>query len=230
MPILEPKADQSSIRRILLATGLGAVFGFQSWRLAEDGFVSIPWYGLAWILLSHVCLGFSIGVTAGSTCWWKRGFVLGLVFSSPSAFGALALGLRGVPHGVAAITGGLVVALLIAFIADALFPPAQTSADHHSPGRLVGTGKAKSQSCTASTTWQRLAEEKVRLEHLDAERTYRGDSGFGKATEDRIVWGELLDLELQDIDEQVSRICQAAGDASGRRSRMSNNRPESSPK
>lgn len=75
-----------------------------------------------------------------------------------------------------------------------------------------GTGKVKSEKCSASTTWQRLAEEKACLEHLDAERAYRGDSGFGKATEDRIVWRELLDLELQDIDEQVRRICQAAGD------------------
>jgi hypothetical protein len=29
----------------------------------------------------------------------------------------------------------------------------------------------------------------------------------------RILWRELLDLELQDIDEQVSRICRAAGGA-----------------
>ena len=87
----------------------------------------------------------------------------------------------------------------------------------------------KSEKCSASTTWQRLAEEKACLEHLDAERAYRGDSGFGKATEDRIVWRELLDLELQDIDEQVTRICQAAG-IFGRRSRMSNNGPKSSSK
>jgi hypothetical protein len=88
-------------------------------------------------------------------------------------------------------------------------------------------GNAKSEKCRASTTRQRLAEEKTCLEHLDAERAYRGDSGFGKTTEDRIVWSELLDLELQDIDEQVSRICQAAADASGPRSRMSNNSSKS---
>src|SRR5260370_32069 len=149
-----------------------------------------------------------------------------------AVLGALSLGLRWAPYGVAAITGGLVVGLLIALIADALFPRTRTSTDQHSPvsGRLLGTGKAKPEKCRASTTWQRLAEEKTCLEHLDAERAYRGDSGFGKTTEDRIVWGELLDLELQDIDEQVSRICQAAGDASGRRSRMSNNSPKSSSK
>ena len=53
---------------------------------------------------------------------------------------------------------------------------------------------------------QRLAAEKAGLEQLDAERERRGDSRFGRAAEDRIVWNELLDLELQDIDEHVSRI------------------------
>jgi len=231
MPVLESRADQSAIRRILLATALGVIFGFQSWRLAMDGFaVSIPWYGLAWIWLSHVFLGLSIGATAGSTCWWKRGLVLGLVFSIPSAFGACALGLRWAPYCVAAITVGLVVGLLIALIADALFPRPRASTHQHSLGRLVGTGSAKSEKCSASTIWPRLAEKKACLEHLDAERACRGNSGFGRTIEDRIVWSELLDLELQNIDEQVSRICQAAGDAGGPRSRRSNNSPKTSSK
>ena len=229
MPILESRTDQSAIRRILLATGLGAVFGFQSWRLAEYGFaVSLPWYGSVWIWLSQVFLGYSVGVTAGSAYWWKRGFLLGLVFSIPSAFGALALGLRWAPYGVAITTGGLVGGLLIALIVDALFPNTRASTDQPSPSRMLGTGNAKSEKCNAKTIWQRLAEEKACLEHLDAERAGRGDSGFGRSTEDKIVWGELLDLELQDIDEQVSRICQAVGDACGRRTRRSNNSSKTS--
>lgn len=221
MPILESKADRSAIRRILLATGLGVIFGFQSWRLAKYGFaVSIPWYGLVWMWLSHGFLGLSVGATAGSRCWWKRGVVLGLVFSIPSAFGAVALGLRWVPHGVAVISVGLVVGLLIALIVDALFPRRGAST---TPGQPLGTGKAKSEKCNAQTLWQRLSEGKACLEHLETERVCRGDSGFGKITEGRIVWGELLDLELQDVDEQVSRICQAAADACGPRSRRSNN-------
>jgi len=47
-------------------------------------------------------------------------------------------------------------------------------------------------------------------------RTGREDPSFHKAAEDEIVWGELLDLELQDFDEQLNRICQTAGDASDR--------------
>jgi len=189
---------------------LGAIFGFQSWRLAEYGFaIPIPWCGLTWILLGHMLLGLSVAATVGSARWWKRGFVLGLVFSIPSAFGAVAMGLRWAPYGVAAITEGLVVGLLIAFIADVLLPPRST--------RLSNAPR--------SAAWQRLAEEKACLEHLDAERAYRRDSAFGKTTEDRVVWGELLDLELQDIDEQVQRIRQGAGGASGPPSRICNDNP-----
>ena len=38
----------------------------------------------------------------------------------------------------------------------------------------------------------------------------RADSCFGKTMENRIIWCELIELELQEIDEQVSRICAAA--------------------
>ena len=41
------------------------------------------------------------------------------------------------------------------------------------------------------------------MEYLEAERVRRGDSLFGQSTEDRIVWSELLELELQDIDALV---------------------------
>jgi len=228
MPFLESNADPSAIRRILLATGLGAIFGFQSWWLAEHGIaVSDLWCGPAWILLSHVFLGFSIGVTAGSERWWRRGLVLGLVFSIPSAFGVLAPGVRWVPDGVAVVAIGLAAGMLIALIVDALSPSTQTANGQYSP--VPETGNARSGKCSASATWQRLAEAKACLEDLDAERADRGDSSFGKATEDRIVWNELLYLELQDIDEQVSRSSQAAWDASGRRPRRSNNSPKPSP-
>jgi hypothetical protein len=101
----------------------------------------------------------------------------------------------------------------------------RTSIDRHVPcsTRLSSAGYEKSEKSHEDTTWQRLAEEKACLEQLDAERAQRGDSSYGKATEDRIVWSELIDLELQDIDEQVRRICREAGGGSG----MSNNTPKS---
>jgi len=54
---------------------------------------------------------------------------------------------------------------------------------------------------------ERLAEAVARLERLDAERERRCDSRFGRTAESRIIWGELIELELQEIDEQVNRIC-----------------------
>ncbi len=54
---------------------------------------------------------------------------------------------------------------------------------------------------------RRLAREVEFLDRLDRERQSRGNSSYEKAAEERIIWSELLDLELQDIDEQLSRIC-----------------------
>lgn len=218
MPIPESKSDQSATRRILLASGLGALFGFQDWRLAKYGFaVSIPWYAVAWIFAGHVLLGFSVGATIRLARWWKRGLLVGLAFGLPSALGTHALGLRWAPYGIAVVTGGLVAGFLIALLADALSPRMGAASNPRSPvlDQLSSAGNAQSEKRLTSTIRCRLAEEKACLERLDAEREYRGDSDFGKSNEDRIVWGELLELELQDVDEQVNRICRSAGTGSG---------------
>ena len=52
---------------------------------------------------------------------------------------------------------------------------------------------------------RRLAEEFALLQQIDFERSARADFGYGRATEDRVIWRELFDLELQEVDEQVSR-------------------------
>jgi hypothetical protein len=223
MRVFAPRTDQTATRRILLATGLGTIFGFQSWQLAERVFVvSIPWYGQAWIWLSLVFLGFAIGATAAWTSWWKRAPIFGLVCSLLSSCGAIALGLRWAPFSMIAVTEDMVVALLIAFLADAIFPCKLKPSDQPSPEVACMPG-ARTTGLEARSTMikQRLAEEKSLLDHLDCEREYRGDSSFRKTAEDRIVWGELLDLELQDFDWQLNRIRQTAGDASGRRAHES---------
>jgi hypothetical protein len=61
------------------------------------------------------------------------------------------------------------------------------------------------------TARHRLAEAVARLERLDVERERQGDSRFGKTAENGIIWGELIELELQEIDEQVGRICNSIG-------------------
>jgi hypothetical protein len=131
------------------------------------------------------------------------GTVVGLFFGVPPALAAHTMGLPWVPYDVGVITAGLIVGLLIAFTVDALFPRVQTST--HGPQKSrSSSGEARS---LASNIRRRLAEEKATLDRLDAQRVRQPGSGFDKTTEDRIVWGELLDLEIQDLDEQVSRIC-----------------------
>jgi hypothetical protein len=145
--------------------------------------------------------------------------VLRMVFSIPAGVGAHALALWWAPYGVAVMAAVLLAGLLIAVAADAFLVRTPISTDGSLPvsERLRVAGNAKSGQLPASPIRQRLSDEQARLEHLDAERERRGDSGFGKAAEDRIVWGELLELELQDLDEHVRRICSV-----GQRSRASN--------
>ncbi len=161
-------------------------------------------------------LGFSIAATEGLMRWWKNGLLLGLALSIASAFGGEALGLRFVPNGIAAIAEGLADGLFLAFILKVLFPRTPP-ADEDCPcsSRLGNPHHAESEEYDRYLTYRRLTEEKACLEHLDAEREYPGNLDFGKTTEERIIWKELLDLELQDIDEQVSRICRTAEDAVG---------------
>ena len=64
-------------------------------------------------------------------------------------------------------------------------------------------------SGTASTR-ERLVEANACLEYLDAERARRGDPNFGRLLEDKTVWRELLELELEDADYRIARMCDAA--------------------
>jgi len=61
-------------------------------------------------------------------------------------------------------------------------------------------------NCAASPRARRLADEQAQLERLDAERLRRADASFGRTAEERIVWNELLELELQDLDERMNGI------------------------
>jgi hypothetical protein len=56
---------------------------------------------------------------------------------------------------------------------------------------------------------ERLAKAVAHLERLDEERSSCGNPNLGKAIQERIVWRELLDLELQDFDEQIEQLLEA---------------------
>ena len=44
-------------------------------------------------------------------------------------------------------------------------------------------------------------------------RNHRQDPLFEKSAEQRIIWRELLELELHDVDERIERICEAPKDS-----------------
>ena len=62
-------------------------------------------------------------------------------------------------------------------------------------------------------TRQRLAQAFVRLRNIQLTREESQDPIFAKHEEERIVWRELLELELQDIDERIEGISATAGHA-----------------
>ncbi len=109
------------------------------------------------------------------------------------------MGLPWMPYGIGVITIGLVVGLLIAFTVESLFPRTVTTTHpaYQRPARA---------SVAADTIRKRLAEEKACLDRLDAQRGRQARSNSRMSPEERIIWGELLELELQDIDEQVRQV------------------------
>jgi hypothetical protein len=55
-------------------------------------------------------------------------------------------------------------------------------------------------------TRQRLAQAFIRLQNIEFTRNQRQNPVFAKSDEERIIWRELLDLELQELDEQIERL------------------------
>ena len=56
------------------------------------------------------------------------------------------------------------------------------------------------------TTRERLMRGFSCLKNLQMVRNHRQDPHFGRAVEERIIWRELLELELQSVDEQIDGI------------------------
>jgi hypothetical protein len=57
---------------------------------------------------------------------------------------------------------------------------------------------------------QRLDEAAACLDRIEFERAFWDDPNFGKSVEDRLISRELIELELQEADEQMARILDAA--------------------
>ncbi len=71
------------------------------------------------------------------------------------------------------------------------------------PKKQAGTQSAEDAKYShASPIGERLAAEFAFLEEIEFQRNFRGDPTYRKSTEERIVWRELFDLELQELDQQ----------------------------
>lgn len=210
MVIPDSRTSRSAIARISLATGIGAVFGFQAWRMALNGFpIVMPWYGALWVFLRHVALGFAIGIVRHPKSWWARGLSWGALFSLPSVVALRAMTPGGAARALALCAGTMAAGVLIAVLTDSICPrkpeppPEVEDADILEP--LAAEDSSARRPQPADELGRRLVDGKSRIEELDAERKMRRDPGFAQAAEDRIVWRELLDLELQEIDDRVAR-------------------------
>jgi hypothetical protein len=62
-----------------------------------------------------------------------------------------------------------------------------------------------------SPSHQRLAQAFSCIQDIQAERDHRGNPRFGKYLEHRLVWRELIELELYELDEHIERMWAAAG-------------------
>ena len=117
--------------------------------------------------------------------------------------------MKWIPFGIASITATLISGTLMALIADAVFPLGSSpqNRERASTREQSVTVKRAGAQRARTAVGDRLASEKALLENLELERARKRRPGFGKAAEDRIIWSELLELEIQDIDERLQRIC-----------------------
>ena len=142
--------------------------------------------------MRRLALGGAIGVIFGFQCW--RIAMYG--FSIP-------FGLRPAVFGLVAVGAGLIAGLLIALFVNR---PAHETPRLDSPVPVPVLHVRTPESSALGMIRRRLATRKARLDRLDAERKSRAGNGAACIIGDRIIWGELLELELQDLDEQVSRL------------------------
>lgn len=78
------------MKRLIIATLSGLLFGFVCYGFACSGSTDIGiWLGIT-IIFGRTLMGFGIGISRFSMKNWAiHGIVMGLIFSIPAAFGAM---------------------------------------------------------------------------------------------------------------------------------------------
>jgi hypothetical protein len=114
------------MKRVIVATGSGVLFGFVCFGIASTGPGPLPLPVVFQIIASRTLIGFAIGISClplGS--WAVHGLVMGLLFSLPLAFSGLMA-----PHNpeitktamwIWSVVLGMVYGLLIEFITSVIF-------------------------------------------------------------------------------------------------------------
>jgi hypothetical protein len=78
------------MKRVIVATFSGVLFGFVCFGLASSGPAALPWPAAVQIILSRTLIGFAIGISCLPLGHWAaHGLLMGLLFSLPLAFSGL---------------------------------------------------------------------------------------------------------------------------------------------
>lgn len=114
------------MKRVIVATLSGLLFGLVCFGLAAGGTDALPWPAAVQIVLSRTLIGFAIGISALPLGHWSvHGLAMGMLFSLPLAFSGLmapdnpAFGKTGMWYWTVAL--GMVYGLLIELITSVFF-------------------------------------------------------------------------------------------------------------
>ncbi len=118
------------MKRVIVATLSGLLFGVVCFGLASSGSGPLPWPVAVQITTSRTLIGFAIGVSGLSLGHWAvHGLLMGMFFSIPLAFSGLMAPdnpeFSKIAMWVWTVVLGMIYGLLIEFITTALFKARQ---------------------------------------------------------------------------------------------------------
>ena len=118
------------VKRLVIATLLGLLFGFVCYGLASSGAYEVSGMLAASIILGRTLIGVAIGISRFPLKHWAlHGLVMGFLFSLPAGFGAISgpenPEFTHTAMFTSTIIAGMVYGFLIEFITTVLFKAKQ---------------------------------------------------------------------------------------------------------